>query len=197
MANRFRGALMENQSPPQPQRRRLLGVAAPLVLTLAARPVLGVQCISPSQTLSGALSHRDQKVGNCAGRPSSFYLDNPGSWGLAYPLPSTPFYDVFFRAAGTSLFVHNGGTSFTFLEVLAAHTGTAPDPGQIGFHMVAAYLNILSGLIDPIALDAATLLQMWAQYAANGFYRPFSWNPAVQWFETEIVTYLTNNGIAP
>ena len=189
-------------TPPRPNtgRRRLLqaGLAgAPWVLTLAARPVLGAQCIAPSQTMSGALSHAVAKVGNCTGRSASFYLNNPGSWGLAYPEPSTLFYSVFFRPAGTTLFVHPGGTSFTFLEVLAAHTGSAPDPGQIGFHITAASLNIAAGLVDPIALDGAQLLDMWAQYATNGFYRPFSWNPAVQWFEADIVAYLVNNAIAP
>jgi len=177
-------------------RRRLLA-GAPVLLTLAAQPVLGAQCISPSQTLSGALSHAAQKVGNCAGRPASFYLDNPLSWGIAYPEPSTPFYDVFYRPAGVTLFVHSGGTSFTFLEVLAAHTGSAPDPGQIGFHIAAAYLNIAAGLIDATALDAPDLLQIWTQYITNGYYQPFSWNPTVQWYETEIVAYLVNNSIAP
>jgi hypothetical protein len=180
---------------PDDLRRRLLR-SAPWVLTLAARPVLGTQCIAPSQTLSGALSHAAQKVGSCSGQPATFYLDNPGSWGLAYPEPSTEFYSVFYRPAGATLFVHGGGTSFTFLEVLSAHT-TGGDPGNIGLHIAAAWLNIAAGLIDPIALDAAELLLIWQEYITQGFYRPFSWNPTVQWFETDIVAYLVNNAIAP
>lgn len=190
----------EPSTPRQSTRRRLLHaglVAAPWVLTLSARPVLGGQCIAPSQTLSGALSHRTQKVGDCNGRPAQFYLDNPASWGLAFPTPETEFYSVFHRPAGTALFVHPGGTSFTFLEVLAAHTGAAPDPGEIGFHIAAAYLNMAAGLVDLRALDATALLQIWHEYITQGFYRPFSWNPSVQWFETEIVAYLVNNQIAP
>ena len=190
----------DSAPPPHAGRRRLIaaGLAgAPWALTLAARPVLGAQCISPSQTLSGALSHQAAKVGNCAGRPAQFYLDNPDSWGLAFPTPATLFYNVFPRPPGVTLFLHPDSSSFTFLEVLAAHTGSAPDPGTIGFHMAGAYLNIAAGLIDPIALDAAQLLQIWSQYATFGFYRPFSWNPAVQWFESDIVAYLVNNAIAP
>jgi hypothetical protein len=177
-------------------RRRLLA-GVPIVLTLAARPVLGAQCISPSQTLSGALSHPGAKVGDCNGRAASFYLLNPESWGLAFPLPTTLFYSVFYRPAGTTLFVHPGGTSFTFLEVLAAHTGPAPDPSEIGFHIVGAYLNIAAGLIDTLAIDTPQLLQIWTQYITQGFYLPFPWNPAIKWYETEIVAYLVNNAIAP
>lgn len=188
----------KDQAEPAPQnaRRRLLQ-AAPWVLTLAAKPVLGAQCIAPSQTLSGALSQAAQKVGDCNGQSASYYLNNPTSWGIAYPEPSTEFYSVFYRPAGATLFVHSGGTSFTFLEVLQAHTNGGTDPGEIGFHIAAAYLNIVAGLIDPIALDATALLDIWSQYITQGYYLPFSWNASVQWFETEIVAYLVNNSIAP
>ena len=183
-------------TPPKGGRRRMLQMGltlAPWALTLSARPVLGAQCIAPSQTLSGALSHAAQKVGECNGRAVHFYRDNPGSWGLAFPEPTTLFYNIFFRPAGTTLYVKPDGTSFTLLEVLQA----PPGPGSIGYHIVGAYLNIAAGLVDPIALDITALLQIWTQYATNGYYLPFPWNPSVQWLEPDIVNYLVNNAIAP
>jgi hypothetical protein len=167
------------------------------VITLAARPALGTQCLSPSQTLSGALSHPAAKLGSCNGRAALDYLNDPNNWGISFPTPNTLFYNLFYRPLGATLFVHPNNRSFDLLEVLNAHTGTAPDPQNIGLHMVGAYLNIVTGRVDPIAMDLIGLTEIWRQYASQGFYRPFSWNPDVEWREAEIVAYLVNHGIAP
>lgn len=68
------------QAPPTTEvsgvRRRLVrgGLsAAPLLVTLTSRPVLAQTCFSPSETLSGTLSHKGDDLPLCQGR-------SPGVW---------------------------------------------------------------------------------------------------------------------
>lgn len=67
-------------APSTPQvsglRRRLVrgGLsAAPLLVTLTSRPVLAQTCFSPSETMSGTLSHKADDLPMCVGR-------SPGVW---------------------------------------------------------------------------------------------------------------------
>ncbi|GAA5178802.1 hypothetical protein GCM10025771_18870 [Niveibacterium umoris] len=182
-------------------RRRLLvrgGMAAgPVILTLTSGPVLGGlnpgECISPSQTLSGALSHRGTKVGKCNGR-------SPGYWKTCsasnWPIPqTTPFHSIF--AVGTlegTRFFNGDGSMMTMIQVLTV-LGYV-DPYRVAFHCIGAYLNILKGgMIDPIALTAEALIAMWREYALTGKYTPYA--GATPWDGPQIVNYLTSNYIAP
>lgn len=182
-------------------RRRLLvrgGMASgPILLTLTSRPVLGGlnpgECISPSQTLSGALSHRGAKVGTCNGR-------SPGYWKTCaasnWPIPqSTPFHSVF--VVGTvdgSRFFNTDGSMMTMIQVLTV-LGYV-DPYRMAFHCIGAYLNILKGgMIDPKALTAEGLVAIWREYALTGKYTPYA--GATPWDGTQIVNYLSSNYIAP
>lgn len=182
-------------------RRRLLvkgGMAAgPVILTLTSRPVLGGlnpgECISPSQTLSGALSHKGAKVGECNGR-------SPGYWknchSSEWPIPTnTAFHSVFAvgATAGTRFF-NTDGSQMTMLQVLNA--GGTTDTSMVAFHCIGAYLNILKGLISPKALTAEKVVALWREWALTGKYVPFA-GATTPWNGTDITNYLKNNKIAP
>jgi hypothetical protein len=182
-------------------RRRLLVkggmAAAPVILTLTSRPVLGGlnpgECISPSQTLSGALSHKGVKVGTCSGR-------SPGYWKTCHssewPIPTnTAFHSVFAvgATAGTRFF-NADGSQMTMLQVL--NVGGAVDTSMVAFHCIGAYLNILKGLVDPKALTAEGIIAMWREWAMTGKYTPFAGSSS-PWSGTQITDYLKNSKIAP
>jgi len=212
-----------NQTPESPQqqaqevaaemlaRRRALikgaSTVGPVILTLASRPVLaggggggGGQCIAPSQNLSGALSHAAQKVGTCNGRSPGYWKNGVSTNGNSpsWPIPATTQFHSLFtpgNRAGTRFYTTNG-VSLTLIDVLNL-TGSGPtgnfDLEKVAFHVIGAYLNILSGLVDARALDANKLQIIWREWALTGQYIPFA--GATPWKATEIKNYLLTNKI--
>lgn len=184
------------------KRRRLIkgGLSsAPFLITLASKPVLATTCYSPSETLSGAISHKGPDTILCSGR-------SPGVWRelaegnaqakLSWPiLPSAAFHGTFNSGPQASFFKNVNGQiqSLTMLEVMQLTGGG--DPSKIGFHVIGAYLNILSGLISPLALTTPKLIQMWNEWVATGYFTPYA--GAAKWNADQIVSYLKSTGIAP
>lgn len=188
---------------PSGMRRRLLrgGLSsAPLLVTLASRPVLAQTCFSPSETLSGTMSHKAGDLPVCNGRSSSAWksLGKGGSkgHGTNWPISTdTPFHSVFAQGnyARFVKVLKNGTTrSLTLIEVL--ELGRGQDPAKIGAHFVAAYLNILSGLVDQRAMTTARLSRLWSEWANRGHYAPYA--GATPWYAEDIVAYLARTGIA-
>ena len=80
---------------PSSGRRRLLqaGIsAAPVVMTVVSRPVLAVQCDSPSGFTSLSPSHPGP--GMCGGHTPSMWLGDTANWPPNYT-PATLFVDKF------------------------------------------------------------------------------------------------------
>ena len=72
------------------RRRRILkgaAVAAPLMMTVASRPVLGAQC-TPSAWVSGNLSDNGQDR-SCGGRSPGYWKTNPHRWQGTRFMPGT------------------------------------------------------------------------------------------------------------
>ena len=139
------------------QRRRWakLGLGAPIVMTLASRPVLAAQCLS--NMMSGNLSNPDR--GNCSkgwspggwGLPGGqiHIYSTPGSWtaiGLLYgnltPNANPNQYDSYTGGATLanvpSALNQNGLASTKLLREILVIT---PDNYQLTRHLVCAYLN--------------------------------------------------------
>ncbi len=79
------------------------------------------------------------------------------------------------------------------LEVLLLNGGSA-DPSKIAFHLIAAYLNCLRGLIPANILTAGKVQQIWTSWSTLGYYEVMA---GVKWDAGQIVDYLRSNGIAP
>jgi len=170
----------------------------PVIMTLTSRPVLGAYC-SVSGMLSGNLS-RDTSQVHCEGF-------SPGYWGnlgakLGYPAPY--FEGNFIDKNGNACthpkdidYQNSGGTKFgdvfvgigldgidhtneTLLEVVWKY------PGSLAFYAVAHLLNAASG-IPTYLLTEAQIIDMYDQWATNGFYEPA---PGVTWDEQDIKNFL-------
>src|SRR5574343_684460 len=108
--------VVENTTPDHPAprgRRRFLGAsiaASTTITTIASQPALGTTCFTPSRSLSRNTSVSQQgKFGACNGQPPSNYKTATDNWP-GYPLPTTPFHDVFAKGAyGT--FLNSSGLS--------------------------------------------------------------------------------------
>ena len=169
-------------------RRRLLRMgasAAPVIMTLASRPVLAQTafCQAPSGFVSTSINNSAPAGGQCGGRTPGYWKQSQhfGSWAAPYqPNGANPtlFCDVFLNCS-----VYSGKT---LLDVLS--TGGGP-PDDVGRHIVAAFLNaVASPPLTPLAvLPVATIKAIWSSYASTGSYSP---RPGITWDHTAIVSYL-------
>ena len=162
---------------PSPGRRRLLqaGIsAAPVIMTVASRPVLAAgNCQSPSGFVSGNASNQGTTV--CTGRTPAYWAGQ-STWPTGDPNldPNvTKVQDVF-----------RGSSDVSLLKAVLGG-GSADVKAQI----VAAYLNIRysSLLIPPTVLTLTQVQHMWTEFAANQGYTP---STGAHWNAGELLDYL-------
>ena len=200
------------QTPVQPRseggrRRRFLGAgvsAAPLLLTLVSQPALGVNCFTPSRSLSKNTSLSQKGLyGVCTraespGNYSAQLTAKSNGKGSSYNWPdiappSKLFHSVFpvmGAVEGRSKFTNRDGSSKTLGEAIVINA-----PGQVHFHLIAAYLNKMGGndaSIPDQVMTVAGLQKIWGEFALTGYYSPIQ---GEFWNAEQIVLYLKSNGI--
>ncbi|UVW28907.1 hypothetical protein [Massilia sp. H6] len=152
-------------------RRRLTkaGVGAASVLwTLDSRATMKpMVCVSASGALSGGLSSNyTTKAPRCDGKSPGYWKNHSGnkksfsSWPRP---PETAFNDVF-ACYGTN---RNTYGSKSLIEIVE---GCSFDKFNFGMHLVATYLNVLSGRIG--FLSVQSLQKMWNEIQSVGYYKP-------------------------
>jgi hypothetical protein len=171
-------------------RRRLLrgGIAAaPVVLTLTSRPVLGdtLTCNSPSRALSGTNSYAGPELKLCNGDSVSAWKSRSPHWPSGCPKHNDPFHGVN-GFSGTSQLKSNGHSK-TMLEVLSE--------AGVAAHFVAALLNIRTAKVSAGVLTEIGLKNLWTELSTTGRYSPFA--GAKVWYPADVVTYFKQSGVAP
>ncbi len=177
----------DDQHAHRADRRRLLQgglAAAPVLLTLVSRPVLGQQCTSMSGMMSGNTSSPGKHLVVCTGF-------TPGYWKQEQHFSSwpSPYIPKTVQGVGDSkatkfhpCFAGSQFGSKTLLEVLDPSTA---DRAGLGRHIVAALLNAQSGR-TPV-LTVAAVKTIWGECTAKGCYEPTA---GVRWYPQDIVAYL-------
>jgi hypothetical protein len=166
-----------------PGRRRLLQAgasAAPIVMTVASRPVLAaVQCDSPSGFTSLNVSHPGP--GTCLGRSPISWTDKKDNWPVAYT--SDPRFQTLFGPSGSF------GTAIAANKKLSdvmKHSSDAP--WDLAKHIIAAFFNAATPALGTATLlSQATVKHMWIEYSTNGTYSP---RAGATWNYNEIIAYL-------
>jgi hypothetical protein len=174
---------------PDPTRRRLTGSAlgASAIFTLASRPVLAMDCLSPSGFASGNLSHHGAPV-VCNG-------NNPAVWGRlnqsSYPgAGNTKFKTEFAHADGSGIGINWGNSKLQDVMNDTGTGNTTPKPNPISMEFAAALLNIRAGKYQG-GITEVTLKGMWNEYATTGQYQVTAGPcPGSCWNATQIVAYL-------
>lgn len=145
-----------NPANPAPARRRLLQgalAAAPVLLTVASKPVLAGQMCAPSGFASGNVSTSDQPTA-CNGWSPGYWKAKPGTqWPSPYS-PGQKFHSVF---AGSYF-----GTK-TMKEVLGMGGGGLV---MLGRHCVAGVLNATAAPLGYV-MTAEEVKKIWAQCLAT------------------------------
>lgn len=181
-------------------RRRLLkgGVsAAPVILTLTSRPVLGFEnaCLSPSRMISGNHSGFAGPI-TCGGETLAFYeaqakQNQPPPWatlfftsvfGTGYPYDSTAPGDP--KKLGP-----------VFLDSYAGYDGNANSTSGFACYIIAAYLNALNnvGSVSSV-LTSAQVVSMWNDVIGTGQYCP---QISMCWNAKGVIGYFQHSGIVP
>lgn len=193
-----------------PSRRRLAGTALGMsaIFTLASRPVLAGQCLTPSAACSGNLSQHGTPI-LCSGKSPGYWKEHISPWPSPY-LPGscnsgngqcnkasnwtggTLFHPLF---SGTQFMADLDGnsstpkTSLSMMQVMMMNDGSnlwgLTDPDNLGMHIVAALLNAKMGY-TPV-LTETDVINMWNEWANKGYFEPTA---NVQWNSKQIVDYI-------
>lgn len=145
-------------------RRRLakagLGAAGVLWSTQSHATLSRMTCVSASAALSNGLDSTtaNSKPLACAGK-------SPGYWkNHGWPCPRTRQFNSVFPCAYANDSTYGSATMMQLIR------GASFDKYNFGMHLVATYLNVISGRIG--FLSERTLVQMWNQLQSSGFYQP-------------------------
>src|SRR5512135_285927 len=189
-------------------RRRLLrgGLgAAPVLLTLVSRPVLGGQwrvvggggggnwgggkCTTPSGFVSMPTSHPGQTY-YCSGRTPGYWKQpqHYSSWVPPYYPTTTSWPNKHNATKFTDVFSPSPyPPDTTFLQVLELQGGP---PDDVARHVVAAVLNAAAGWTPVLTIPA--IQGIWNEYMTTGggtigYFEPTA---GVKWYHDDIVNYL-------
>jgi hypothetical protein len=175
-------------------RRKLgLGLGVSAIFTLASRPVLAGQCMTPSAAASGNLSTHGTPP-TCTGKTPLLWAGSPAG---QYPGGNVNFHitsqntGVFKSGSRAQWFTINGGnTNFnTLKEVMEAadNNNTTTKPNPISKEFAAALLNIRGGFVPASVLTEGQLIGMWNEWMDSGSFAP---KAGASWDANQIVTYL-------
>lgn len=166
-------------------RRRLLKAAAPVLMTLVSRPVLGGQCVSPSGFLSNTLSHTGKTPTSCSGLSPSAWASN-NNWPTPYHATTKTGlngYDAtLYHCVVTGLNGYTFGSDTMHGVLQLSNVGGTQ---SLGRYTAAALLNARKGL-TPV-LTETTVRQMWNDCISKGYYEPTA---GVHWGPAQIITYI-------
>jgi hypothetical protein len=182
----------DNKAAPSPlgergaARRRLAkaGIgAAGILYTLESRAAMSpMMCKSPSGALSGGLSSNYGPAPTCAGL-SPGYWKNHDNW----PIPRDTMFAAVFGGVGSpaacTLAAKNKSYQCSTMLNLLSHQ--TYDSNNLAMHVIATYLNILSGRISFLSLE--TLGAMWLSVQTRGTYSPTA---GVTWTREQVKNYL-------
>jgi hypothetical protein len=165
-------------SPRGAARRRLtkagLGAAGVLLSLESHATMRPMVCFSPSAGYSGKLSSNYNRNVVCSGKSPGYWKNHTG-----WPCPRDKQFDSVFECNGSNQATYG---SKTMLEIVQ---GCDFDRYNLGMHLVATYLNVLSGRIS--FLSVKTLANMWSQLQSTGVYKP---SPTVFWNAEQTKKYL-------
>lgn len=183
----------QDTQPVDLSRRRLgVGLGVSAVFTLASRPVLAGQCMTPSSAASGNLSVHGTPP-TCTGLTVTAWVaqaqaTNPTNPNHAsnngFPGGNVKFHDVF--ASGSRA---NWGNATRLYAVMTgtdnSNTGSRPNP--ICKEFAATLLNIRDGRIPNVVMSEVGLIGMWNDWLHTGAFAP---KAGASWGANQIVTYL-------
>jgi hypothetical protein len=185
------GTVADNARSLTSRRRLLRGglAAAPVLMTVASRPVMAQDCTTSSAhtSLGGSRQIVQQ---SCTGRGPAYWIAQNGSkaWPSGYLMQTqgggtngkiaTTFGSVFGSAHGYG--------DLSMLQVLQAGQSSF-DKAGLAAHLVAAVLNAEAGFTPASVLDIAKAQDIWSDYNSMGYFEPTA---GVRWDSAQTIDWL-------
>lgn len=175
-------------------RRKLTGAALGVsaIFTLASRPVLAGQCMTPSSAASGNLSTHGTPL-PCTGLTPAQWVANftsndedngfPGG-NVNFHIQTTPVLNGVFRKGSRADW---GDNRLRQVMNAADNNNTTLNPNPISKEFAAALLNIRGGYVPASVLTETQLIGMWNEWIDTGVFTP---KAGATWNAGQIVTYL-------
>ncbi len=156
-------------------RRRIAGLGVSgVVMTVASNHAMAsLVCKSPSGALSGNLASQAPAVA-CNGVSPGYWKNHPEDWPSA--VKTSDLYVKYFAC-------HGQLSNMSCMKVL---TKQDADKNAVAMHIMATYLNVLSGKIS--FLTAQAVVDIWTKYNEHGGYAPT--DGATPWTGEQLVAYL-------
>ncbi|MFL6673685.1 MAG: hypothetical protein ACJ8LG_10380 [Massilia sp.] len=152
--------------------------ATGVLMTLTSQPGMATDiCTTPSGSLSGGLKSHHGPAPVCSGVSPGYWKNNT-SWPSGCK-PTTRFGHIFTCNPKNS-------STYGATDCLTMLSHQDFDQSNLGMHLVASYLNILSGRISFLSVQA--LQKIWTDWQSTGYYSPAK---GVSWNSADIVLYLT------
>jgi hypothetical protein len=164
-------------SPQGASRRRLAGLGVSgVVMTVASNHAMAaLVCKSPSGALSGNLNSQTPDV-VCNGVSPGYWKTHPNSWPSQ--VKTTDLFSQHFACTGP----------LSGVKCMQMLSKQAEDKNNVAMHIMATYLNVLSGRISFLTPQA--VLDIWAQYNTYGTYTPHG--ATTPWSGSQLVDYLAS-----
>jgi hypothetical protein len=171
-------------------RRKLAGLGASAIFTLASRPVLAVECNTPSAAASGNLSTHGTL--SCSGLSPSDWVGQDAGKDVTFHVANTNN-----NSNGNGVFVSDSNITEctvqwgnkTLYQVMkdssSGNSGKTPNP--ISAEFAATLLNIKAMHIPDEILNESRLVMMWNDWSTTGAFEP---RAGGSWDATHIVKYL-------
>jgi len=167
-------------------RRRLLrgGLAAPVLMTVASRPVMAAECVTSSAHTSLTGSRQITRQSCNGGTPTYWIKQERGSSGYLMEAggggnDKRTFGNVFSNAGAY--------TNLTLVQVLRKGEQPAGTDDSVAAHLVAAVLNAERGMTPSTVLGASKAKDIWFDYSPD---RTFVPTAGVSWTSVQIVDWL-------
>lgn len=172
--------------PSNESRRGLLrgGLAVPVLMTVASRPVMAAECVTSSAHTSLTGSRQIARQDCSGGTPTYWIKRERGTSGYLMDAGGTgndkrTFGNIF----------ANGGAyaNLTLLAVLKKGELAAGTHDSVAAHLVAAFLNAERGMTPSTVLGMGKAKDIWFDYSPDGTFVPTA---GVEWKSVQIVDWL-------
>lgn len=173
-------------------RRKLAGAALGVsaIFTLASRPVLAGQCMTPSSAASGNLSTHGTPP-NCTGKTPALWVSTPPSQyangNFHTPTLSDPNLKNLDGVLKPGTRANWGSNNLKQVMQAVDNTNSPPSANPISKEFAAALLNIRGGFVPAGVLTEVQLIGMWNEWMDSGVFAP---KANTTWTADQIVMYL-------
>ncbi len=164
-------------SPKGAARRRIasLGVSGVVMTVASSNAMAALVCKSPSGALSGNLNSQRPNV-RCEGLSPGYWKRHTGQWPS--DVRTTDRFGQYFPTGGPLADV-------SCLNILSKQKA---DKNNVAMHIMATYLNVVSGRINFLTRQA--VIDIWVKYHTHGSYTAST--GATPWNGEELVNYLSS-----